>query len=489
MTSPCIVWFRRDLRLADNPALSAAVASGAPVICLYILDDEDAGSSATGGASRWWLHHSLAALQDGLKAKGQTLLLKKGPAEDILLALTDEFGATAVHWNRLYEPWSIARDTEIKARLTERGVTVESHAVDMLREPWDVKTKAGGAFSVFSPFWRALQGTGAPPAPLTAPTAVHSTEKSEGDALEDWALAPRKPDWAASFPEHWTPGENGAADRLKAFLDGPINDYAAGRDFPAQPAVSRLSPHLHFGEISPRQVWHATATAMADGRVGDTAGWSFLRELGWRDFNRHLLYYNPGTVRDNFRSQFDAFPWADDDAAFHAWTEGRTGYPFVDAGMRELWQTGIMHNRVRMVVASFLVKHLLIDWRKGEAWFRDTLVDADLANNVGGWQWAAGCGADAAPYFRIFNPITQGEKFDAGGAYTRRWVPELAGLPDKFLFKPWEAPPLVLSQAGVTLGETYPAPIVDHPSARQRALDAYETVKQKQPAEIRKGAA
>ena len=489
MTSPCIVWLRRDLRLSDNPALSAAIASGAPVVCLFVLDDEDAGESATGGASRWWLHHSLAALQEGLAGRGLSLVLKKGRAEQALLALVDRLEAKAVYWNRLYEPWTIARDTEIKTRLTERGIAVESHAADMLREPWEVKTKAGGAFSVFSPFWRALQGTGAPPAPLPGPTAIHAAAPIDSDALHDWALTPHDPDWAAAFPDHWTPGEAGAAARLESFLDGPANGYAKGRDFPAQPAVSRLSPHLHFGEISPRQIWHATETAMADGRVSDTAGWSFLRELGWRDFNRHLLYFNPRTVSANFRSQFDSFPWADDDAAFHAWTRGRTGYPFVDAGMRELWQTGIMHNRVRMVVASFLVKHLLIDWRKGEAWFRDTLVDADLANNVGGWQWAAGCGADAAPYFRIFNPITQGEKFDPDGSYTRHWVPELSGLPDKYLFKPWEAPPLVLRQAGITLGEPYPAPIVDHPAARQRALAAYETVKQKQPAEISKGAA
>ncbi len=489
MASPCIAWLRRDLRLSDNPALFAAAASGAPVVCLFVLDDDDAGENATGGASRWWLHHSLAALHADLKARGIGLILKKGRADSVLLALADKLGAKEVHWNRLYEPWSIARDTKIKSRLTERGIAAESHAADMLREPWQVKTKAGGPFSVFTPFWRALQAMGAPPPPLPAPAAANGSTEIESDSLDDWALTPHAPDWAAEFPDHWTPGEAGAAARLEGFLGGPANGYAKGRDFPAQPAVSRLSPHLHFGEISPRQIWHATEMAMADGTVSDTAGRSFLREVGWRDFNRHLLYHNPHTVDANFRPQFDTFPWAVDDAAFRAWTQGRTGYPFVDAGMRELWRTGIMHNRVRMVAASFLVKHLLIDWRKGEAWFRDTLVDADLANNVGGWQWTAGCGADAAPYFRIFNPITQGEKFDPTGAYTRRWVPELAALPDKYLFKPWEAPPLVLRQAGVTLDETYPAPIVDHAAARQRALDAYETVKQKQPAEISKGAA
>ena len=348
----------------------------------------------------------------------------------------------------------------------------------MLHEPWDVAKKDGGSFSVFSPFWRALQAGPAPTRPLPAPGATEAFAVEPREELSDWTLLPTSPDWAVGFHDCWTPGEAGAAERLQGFLDGPVNHYADGRNEPERDVTSRLSPHLHFGEIGPRQVWYATLAAMSDGRATEKAGWHFLRELGWRDFNRQLLYYNPSTTTENFRRQFDTFRWHQGSAALTAWKQGRTGYPLVDAGMRELWQTGFIHNRVRMVTASFLVKHLLIDWREGERWFRDTLVDADLANNVGGWQWVAGSGADAAPYFRVFNPITQGEKFDPKGGYTRRWVPELAALPDKYLFRPWEAPVDVLDAAGVVLGETYPAPIVDHATARRRALAAFEETKQ-----------
>ena len=476
-TTTTIHWFRRDLRLRDNPALTHAAAQG-PVVCLFVLDDEDAGRNATGAASRWWLHHSLIALASDLEELGGKLILRRGRAVDAIADIIAETGAGRVVWNRLYEPWSVKRDKELKAALNDDGVETESFAADMIREPWEVATKAGKPFSVFSPFWRAVQAQGDPPSPLPAPDAAtfhHGDIPS--DRLDDWALQPSKPNWAAEFAAEWTPGADGAAQRMAEFLSGPINDYKNGRDFPSLGATSCMSAHLHFGEVGPRQLWHATRSAMETGSVNDAAGWAYLRELGWRDFNRHLLFYNPDTVTDNFRDTFDAFPWRDDESAFTAWTRGKTGYPLVDAGMRELWRTGVMHNRVRMVVASFLVKHLLIDWRRGEAWFRDTLVDADLANNVGGWQWTAGCGADAAPFFRIFNPVAQGERFDPKGDYVRKWVPELGALPNKYLHKPWEAPDDIRAEAGVVLGKTYPSPIVDHPAARIRALDAFKAIK------------
>ncbi len=478
MPSPILVWFRQDLRLSDNPALLQAVATGAPLHFLYILDDADAGDQALGAASRWWLHHSLAALGANIKAHGGQLTLASGHASEVLSDLITRYGIEAIYWNRMYEPWSVARDTALKSDLKDKDIRVETFNGSLLHEPWAVKTKAGGIFSVFTPFWKAVQALGDQETPGDAPDALNGAADVEpGQALKELDLLPTKPNWAAGFEPLWQPGESGARAMFEAFLSERVSAYSDGRNFPATPAVSRLSAHLHFGEISPRQVWYWTRSRMESGAIPVDAAWSFLRELGWRDFNRHLLFNNPHTVSGNFKPAFDAFPWQDDEDAFKAWTKGRTGYPFVDAGMRELWQTGIMHNRVRMVTASFLIKHLLTDWRKGEAWFRNTLIDADLANNVGGWQWTAGCGADASPYFRIFNPFTQGEKFDGDGSYTRKFVPELAALPDKWLHRPWEAPDEVLRKAGVVLGKTYPKPIVDHGKARERALRAYETTK------------
>lgn len=489
MSNTTIHWFRRDLRLRDNPALAEAVSAGS-IVGVFILDDEDAGENATGGASRWWLHHSLKSLSDSLEKLGGKLVLRRGSAAEAIPALVAETGAGRVVWNRMYEPWSIRRDKALKADLEARGIEVQSFAADMIREPWEVETKAGKPFSVFSPFWRALQALGDPEPALPAPEKiVFHRGDVPSDKLDDWGLLPTKPNWASEFDSEWTPGAEGAVQRMAEFLSGPINDYKDGRNFPARGATSLMSAPLHFGEVGPRQLWHATRSAMEAGYVNNAAGWSFLRELGWRDFNRHLLFYNPETVTENFRDTFDAFPWRDDDAAFTAWTKGMTGYPMVDAGMRELWRTGIMHNRVRMVAASFLVKHLLVDWRRGEMWFRDTLVDADLANNVGGWQWTAGCGADAAPYFRIFNPVAQGEKFDPDGDYIRKWVPEIGALPDKYLNKPWEAPRDVLAEAGVVLGKTYPGPLVDHAAARQRALDAFDKIKNSENSNQLSGAA
>ena len=479
---PSILWFRQDLRLADNPALAAALARGAPILPLYVLDEKTPGRWAPGGAGRWWLHHSLAALAADLEGLGRPLVLRRGPAERVLAELAAEVGAVAVFWNRCYEPFAIARDTRIKAALQDRGLIAENSNGALLFEPWVPQTQSGGPFKVFTPFWRHLLGRGSPAAPLPRPEALPGGVEARGDALEDWSLLPRAPDWAGGLREGWVPGEAGARARLAAFLEAAVGDYQGQRDLPDSPGTSRLSPHLHWGEISPRQVWQATRhrAAAGDLKAGDPkaeGGEAFLRELGWREFSYHLLYHWPELPERNWKPAFDAFPWRDDDEAYRAWTRGRTGYPLVDAGLRELWTTGWMHNRVRMVAASFLIKHLLIHWRRGEDWFWDTLVDADLASNAASWQWVAGSGADAAPFFRIFNPVTQSRKFDPEGGYLRRWLPELAGLPAAAIHAPWEAEAGTLAAAGVRLGETYPRPIVDHAAARQRALAALETIK------------
>lgn len=475
--SPSIVWLRQDLRLADNPALRAACAQGGRVLPLFVLDDANAGAWKPGGAARWWLHRSLAALARDLGSLGAPLCLRRGDAEEILPALAAETGAKAAYWNRCYEPHAIARDKTLKASLRDNGLTVESFNGGLLFEPWEIRTGSGGPYKVFTPFWKAMLAAPPPPAPEPAPETIDGLKGIDSERLDDWDLLPSKPDWAGGLRDSWTPGEAGAAARLQAFLDEAAGAYSARRDRPDEPATSRLSPHLHWGEISPRQVWQAGHQAIAAGTAKEDGVTGFLRQLGWRDFSHVLLYHWPDFAERSWRPEFDGYPWRDDEAGFEAWCRGRTGYPIVDAGMRELWHSGWMHNRVRMITASFLVKHLLIPWQRGEAWFWDTLVDADLANNAAGWQWVAGSGADAAPYFRIFNPITQGEKFDPEGRYVRRWVPEIAKLPDTYLNKPWEAPPPVLADAGVVLGETYPKPIVDHKAARARALGGYEDMK------------
>jgi len=465
MSTPSIVWFRRDLRLADNPALAAAVARGGPVVPLFILDDAAPGAWRPGGASRWWLHHSLAALADGMEALGARLVLQRGDAGQVLADLVKATGAGAAYWNRCYEPWAVARDAAIKTELGEKGIEVRSFNGALLAEPWEVQTKSGTPFRVFTPFWRALTAGLNVAAPLPAPAKLSALDAEvASDALADWRLLPTAPDWAGGLREAWTPGEAGAQARLAAFLEDGLAQYAEGRDLPAEANTSRLSPHLHWGEVSPQQVWAALARAEAPEKNAA----KFRSELGWREFSTHLLFHNPDLPERSLRCEFDAFPWAPDEAVLRAWQRGRTGYPIVDAGMRELWATGWMHNRVRMLVASFLVKHLLQPWQDGARWFWDTLVDADLANNSASWQWVAGCGADAAPYFRIFNPVLQGERFDPEGAYVRRWVPELAGLPARFIHKPWQMPE---PPAG------YPAPIVALGAARQRALDAYASLK------------
>ncbi len=464
---PVIVWFRRDLRITDNPALAWASQTGQAVLPVFVLDDETA-DCALGDASRWWLHGSLMALGTRLESLGSRLVLRRGPAATILADLIADTGARAVAWNRLYEPGTMDRDRQIKAALRSRGIAVRSFNASLLHEPWEIRTGSGDPYRVFTPFWRAClqRGHDAPGKPVSRLCSPGVWPPSA--CLDDWALRPSNPDWSGGLQEVWQPGEAGAEERLDRFINSALGDYSDGRDRPGVQRTSLLSPHLRFGEMGPRQA--AAAIRMA--RAGPH-GEAFVRELGWREFSHHLLYYNRDMETSNLRSRFDGMEWRDDHEALQRWQRGRTGYPLVDAGMRELWSTGWMHNRVRMVAASFLIKHLLIDWRQGAEWFLDTLVDADRANNSAGWQWVAGSGADAAPYFRVFNPVTQSERFDADGQYLLRWLPELRALPAKFLHAPWQAPDAVLRDAGVILGTTWPHPIVDHAMARQRALDAY----------------
>ncbi len=475
--NPVIVWFRQDLRLADNPALAAAVVSGRPILPLYILDEDSPDMRQLGGASRWWLHHSLDSLSSDLRDRGLQLVLRRGAAAVELARLIDEVNAVEVVWNRCYEPGSIARDTAVKAMLREAGVEAESFNGSLLIEPWEIETGQGGPYKVFTPYWRRLRELYQAPDIADVPDRLPAARSVAAGEIADWALLPSRSDWAGGLRESWRVGERAALDRMTEFLDEAVADYPNDRDRPDRPGTSRLSPHLHFGEISPHRVWRAAAPYL-DRSGGIAAGAeALLRELAWRDFNHHLLFHFPGIATSNWREFFDRFPWRDDPDGLAVWQRGETGYPLVDAGIRELWYTGFMHNRVRMIVASFLIKDLMIDWRAGEAWFWDTLVDADLANNACNWQWVAGSGADASPFFRIFNPITQGEKFDPSGNYVRRWVPELADLPDKWVHKPWMAPGQVLDVAGVVLGESYPKPMVDHAAARNRALDAYKSIR------------
>lgn len=474
-SSPTVVWFRRDLRLADNPALATAADLG-PVVPLFILDDADA-ARPPGGASKWWLDKSLRSLAADLARAGAPLVLRRGRAPEILDQVVAETGARRVVWNRLYDRAAIDRDTQIKAQLRRRGIEVRSFNSALLNEPWDVSTASGEPYKVFTPYWRAARPLAESGRPGRSVAALSTSRPHpQSDTIDSWGLHPCRPDWSTGFSD-WTPGESGAHERLRSFLEAALGRYPDDRDKPGHRGTSRLSPHLHFGEIGPRQVWSAAREAVLVHGASERSVESFLRELGWREFNHHLLFHFPDLDRAAFNRRFEHFEWREDPAGLHAWRRGQTGYPIVDAGMRELWVTGWMHNRVRMIAGSFLVKDLLVHWRDGEAWFWDTLVDADLANNLAGWQWVAGTGADAAPYFRVFNPMLQGAKFDQKGDYVRRWVPELARLPDEFIHQPWRADPGVLADAGVRLGDDYPHPIVDHAFARDRALAAYERVK------------
>jgi deoxyribodipyrimidine photo-lyase len=447
--APALVWFRQDLRLSDNPAMAAAVERRSPVIPVYIWAPEEEGAWPPGAASRWWLGRSLAKLGTELEKRGSRLIVRRGPTAQALSRLVVESGATAVFWNRRYEPAAVARDSRLESNLLDRGLLAASFNGSLLFEPETIRNQNGQPFQVFTAFWRACLTRLGTPLSKDAPKRLPSPDNWPHSLdVSELGLEPAM-DWASGFGKVWQPGESGAARQLKRFLKEALAAYPVNRERPGVVGTSRLSPHLHFGEIGPAQVWRAVLGLINE---HPAAGQAYLRQIGWREFAYYLLHHHPESPRQALRPEFSAFPWRMDPKRFQAWRQGRTGYPLVDAGMRELWHTGWMHNRVRMVVASFLVKHLLIGWQDGAAWFWDTLVDADLANNTLGWQWVAGCGADAAPYFRIFNLSIQAGKFDPQGEYLRRWVPELE------------------------TGAEYPHPIVDHKEARGRALEALTSI-------------
>ena len=477
-----LLWFRNDLRLADNPALQAALSQGDSIIPVYIHAPEEHGSWPPGAASRWWLHHSLSDLEQALASRGSRLLIRTGPTLETLRQLIEQEDISHLFWNRVYEPTLTTRDTQIKQTLRDQGVDFRSFNAGLLFEPWEMLNQAGKPFRVFTPFWRKCQQVLSdlgPPQP--APEQLPAVELSDpGVSLASLGLLP-KIHWDSGFPSHWTPGEAGALEQLDRFLDDGVDEYDEARDRPGITGTSRLSPHLHFGEIGPRQILHSLISQGMDPvDIPKIGGGSFLRELGWREFAFHLLHHFPDTTEAPLNPKFKHYPWLWEKQApetLQAWQQGRTGIPIVDAGMRELWHTGWMHNRVRMIVASWLTKNLGIHWLEGARWFWDTLVDADLASNTLGWQWTAGCGADAAPFFRIFNPVRQGERFDPQGDYVRRWVPELAELPDNRLHAPWEADARTLSAAGIKLGETYPEPMADLKTSRAQALENWDRIK------------
>ena len=461
---PALVWFRQDLRLADNPALEAAVASGQPVLPVYILDDESPGDWRIGDAARWWLHHSLEALGAGLRGRGAGLLLRRGKGAEVLPALVAETGADSVHAGRMHEPWARRVEAALAASL---GGRLHLHGTATLFDLDAIRTGSGGTYGVYSPFARACRARGDLADPAPAPAHIPAAPLPRSDRLEQWNLLPRQPDWAGGFRATWDAGEPAAQRRLATFVDGAVSAYKVGRNRPGQPGTSMISAHLHWGELSPLQVWHAAG-------AGEGAE-HFRSEILWREFAAYLLWHNPHMPERPLRPAFAGLPFRRAPQELRRWQRGQTGFPIVDAGMRQLWHSGWMHNRVRMIAASFLVKHLLIDWREGERWFWDTLVDADLASNAASWQWVAGSGIDSQPFFRIFNPVTQGETWDSAGDYVRHWLPELARLPERYLHAPWTAPAPILQEAGVELGRTYPAPMVDLAAARQRALDAYRS--------------
>lgn len=473
---PIIVLFHRDLRTADHPALSAAAATQMPVIPLYVWDPVTPGPRVPGGASKWWLHHSLESLGKRLEAAGSPLVLRVGKTIQTALELARTENAAALYFTRGYEPWWREVEDGLQ-KACDGHLKVKRFSGRLLLEPEDVSTGSGEPYKVYTPFWNAVAGK-ALRQPRPAVERLRAPARQvKSVPLEDLELLPTRPNWAAKFSGLWEPGSEGAERRLRDFTEEAIDAYHEERNRPDRPGTSRLSPHLHFGEISPAQCWAAVEAATGN-RWGQGAE-TFLKEIAWREFSYHLLFHYPWLPDQAFRKGFRQFPWREDDAALNAWQQGKTGYPIVDAGMRQLWATGWMHNRVRMIVASFLTKNLLLSWQTGEQWFWDCLVDADLASNSAGWQWVAGSGVDAAPYFRVFNPVAQGQRFDPEGAYVRTWVPELAALDAKHIHAPWEAPAQFLKGSGVELGRNYPHPIVDHKKTRERALAAFEKIKGK----------
>ena len=467
-----IHWFRQDLRITDNPSLETAAEFDA-VLPIYILDDENSQEFKMGSASRWWLHNSLQSLNESLD--GKLSIYSQNP-KIVIQELLEKYEVKAVFWNRCYEPWRIDRDIDIKAYLDDKNIENKSFNSHLLWEPWEISKDDGTPYRVFTPYYKKgclnAEEPRLPSKNLKIDTIFYDQDCEQIDTLD---LLPRI-NWYSQIQEAWKPGEEGAQKRLDQFLEQGLLDYKEGRNFPFKENVSRLSPHLHFGEISPNEVWYQAKTKESVSGIQKSLE-HFLSELGWREFSYYLLYHFPSLPKQNFQPKFNKFPWIKNESFLESWQKGETGYPIVDAGMRELWQTGYMHNRLRMVVGSFLVKNLLIDWREGEDWFWDCLVDADLASNSAGWQWVAGSGADAAPYFRIFNPVTQGLKFDPEGEYTKKYVPELKLLPNKFLFSPWEAPKEILEKAGIELGKDYPEPIVDLKYSRELALEAFGKTK------------
>lgn len=473
---PILVLLRKDLRLADNGALSAAVETGRPVLPVFLMPGHDKGVRPPGAAYRWWLRHSLEAFGKALHERGSALVLRNGVTHTVVRELVKETDADAIFWNRRYDPAEAGVDARLKHDLREDGLVARSFDGQLLHEPSLLQTKTGGFYKVYTPFWRALSGSGDPRDPIDAPSSLHPYGgRVQSETLTALLPLPTKPDWAGGLRDSWTPGEVGAHAALQRFLEDGLKGYGENRDRPDVAGTSRLSPHLAHGEITPFQILAALRGATGRSRSEDAV--KFHKEVVWREFCYHLLFHNPRLATDNFQPAFDSFPWRRDQKAVTAWQRGLTGHPIVDAGMRELWQTGVMHNRVRMIAASFLIKHLMIDWRTGEQWFWDTLVDADCANNPANWQWVAGSGADASPYFRIFNPVLQGEKFDPEGDYVRRFVPELARMPPSHIHRPWEAPDEALEKAGVTLGKTYPKPIIELDTGRDRALSAYKALR------------
>tara|TARA_B100001093_G_scaffold515017_1_gene590380 strand:+ start:77 stop:1495 length:1419 start_codon:yes stop_codon:yes gene_type:complete len=463
-----IHWFRQDLRLNDNKSLFAA-SKHKNVLPIYILDDCNSKEFRIGSASRLWLHYSLKSLNKSLDGK---LSVYSGNPEDILKDISNRYEVEAIYWNRCYEPWRIKRDSEIKANLKKREIEVDTFNSSLLWEPWSIKKDDGTPYKVFTPFYRkGCLNAEKPSSPISKPIDVSFLFDQHQIGIDKLNLLPSK-GWGNKVKSFWNIGEEAAHKRFDQFIDEGLSSYKEGRNVPSKPYVSRLSPHIHFGEISSNQLWYSVRSIGDDKNIEH-----FCSELGWREFSYSQLFHNPELPKKNLQSKFDAFPWNEDESLLTAWKKGKTGIPMVDAGMRELWQTGYMHNRVRMIVGSFLVKNLRLHWHHGERWFWDTLFDADLANNSASWQWIAGCGADAAPYFRIFNPIMQGQKFDPNGEYVRQYIPEIASLPNKFLFNPWEASDEVLKKASIKLGSTYPLPVVDLKQSRESALLAFQSLK------------
>ncbi len=487
MNEPIVYWVRQDLRLRDNPALRTAVSQG-PVLPVFLLEDaatneQASGTSArtwsTGAAARWWLHHSLIALDSELQSLGSRLTIRRGDPRDELLDVVETSGAKAVYWNRRYDPEALKRERDVKDALQAIGVETRSFSALLLKEPWQASTQSRGPFRVFTPFKRHVLATLDIQPPLLRPRAWSTPRKwPRSLRVEALELLPRVR-WDQTMQATWQPGEAGARGRLRKFLRDSFANYAQQRDRPDLDATSKLSPHLHHGEISPRQILHALASAARSQRMS-AQRWmesTFVAELLWREFSYHLLYHFPHTPLEPLDRRFNRFAWVEDGHLLRAWQRGRTGYPMVDAGMRELWATGWMHNRARMIAGSFLVKNLRIHWLDGARWFWDTLVDADLAANTLNWQWVAGCGADAAPYFRIFNPVAQGRQFDPDGAYIRTWIPELRCLPVRYIHEPHLAPAATLAEAGIELGVDYPRPIVDLKASREAALAAFRRMR------------